>query len=145
LKLVIDASVAVKWLVAEPGHESAAALLLNFPTLVAPDFVAIEVANVLWKKVGRSEIRADQAEKALASLPQFFENLFPTNQFVNRALQISLELNHPIYDCLYLACAEKESARLITADARLVNKSANNSFAQRVVLMESLVNAVGPI
>jgi predicted nucleic acid-binding protein len=41
LNLVVDASVAVKWLVAESGHEYAAALLHNLPALRAPDFIAI--------------------------------------------------------------------------------------------------------
>ncbi len=77
MNLVVDASVAIKWLVAEAGHEHAANLLLKFPSLRAPDLVAIEVANVLWKKVRKCEITAKQADTALASLPRFFEAIRP--------------------------------------------------------------------
>jgi predicted nucleic acid-binding protein len=48
---VIDASVAIKWLVDEPG--TAAALSLRRHRLLAPDLLIAECANVLWKKVRR--------------------------------------------------------------------------------------------
>jgi len=140
LTLVVDASIAAKWLVAEPGHDFASALLRSFPVTCAPDFVAIEVANVLWKKVRRGEMTASQAESALDSLPKFFDFLPPARQFVNRALQISIALDHPIYDCLYLACAERESTKLATADARLVNKCVGSPFAPRIVFVDRAID-----
>jgi predicted nucleic acid-binding protein len=140
LTVVVDASIAIKWLVAEPGHELAAALLLNFPATSAPDFVLVEVGNVLWKKVRRAEMSIDQAEQALPSLPRFFDVLFPARRFVGRALQISLELDHPIYDCLYLACAEENSAKLATVDARLMNKCANTPFAERILFVDHAID-----
>jgi predicted nucleic acid-binding protein len=140
LRLVVDASVVIKWFVSESGHEFAAALLSNFPDRYAPDFVAVETANVLWKKVRRGETSLLQAEQALAELPRFFRLLVPTRHLVARALQISLELDHTIYDCIYLACAEKESAKLVTADARLANKCTNNSFAGGVVFMDRVLD-----
>jgi predicted nucleic acid-binding protein len=121
------------------GHEFAAALLEDFPERRAPEFIAIELANVLWKKVRRAEMGRTQAEEALRELPRFFQFLVPTQNLIGRALQISLELDHPIYDCLYLACAEKESAERVTADARLVKKCANSSFAERIVFMDRVI------
>lgn len=138
--LVVDVSIAIKWLVAEPGDKLAGALLLNFPATRAPDFVAVEVGNVLWKKVRRAELSVHQAEQALASLPQFFDELFPARRLVGRALQISLEIDHPIYDCLYLACAEENSAKLATVDTRLMNKCANTPFAHYVVFVDRAID-----
>jgi predicted nucleic acid-binding protein len=126
--------------VAEPGHEFATKLLQDFPATCAPDFVAVETANVLWKKVRRSEMTGYQAEEALAALPKFFDRFYPTNQFVRRALQISLALDHPIYDCLYLACAEELGAKLATANARLLNKCAKSDFAQTLVLVDHFID-----
>jgi predicted nucleic acid-binding protein len=140
LTLVVDASIAIKWLVAEPGHEVAAALLLDFPETSAPDFGLVDVGNALWKKVRRAEMRAGRVEQALASLPQFFDVLLPARRFVGRVLQISLELDHPIYDCLYLACAEENAAKLTTVDARLMRRYANTPFAERVLFVDRAID-----
>jgi predicted nucleic acid-binding protein len=37
-----------------------------------------------------------------------------------RALELALELNHPIYDCFYLALAERERCPLVSADKKLL-------------------------
>jgi len=140
VRLVVDASVAVKWFIAEPGHEFAAALLEAFPERIASGFVVVELANVLWKKLGRAEICAFQAEEALRELPRFFQSFLPARDLVSRAPQLSLDLNHPVYDCLYLACAEQESAKLATADARLAKKCANTSFAARFVFLDGFID-----
>ena len=39
------------------------------------------------------------------------------------ALELSLKLNHPLQDCLYLALAERLDATLVTADERFVAKT----------------------
>jgi predicted nucleic acid-binding protein len=45
---VVDASVALKWALEEPGSDRAR--LLSSARLEAPDLLPIECANVLWKK-----------------------------------------------------------------------------------------------
>ena len=57
---VVDASVAIKWFIDEPDSAEAA-FLLRHP-LSAPDLLAPERANVLWKKVTRAELSLDEAE-----------------------------------------------------------------------------------
>jgi len=49
-----------------------------------------------------------------------FEALVPVEDLRNRALELAIELDHPIYDCFYLALAERERCPLVTADKRLV-------------------------
>ena len=51
-RLVIDASVAVKWVVPELVSERAERLLDH--GLVAPDLLFAECANLLWEKVGEA-------------------------------------------------------------------------------------------
>ncbi len=51
MKLVIDASVAVKWLVVEDRHALARDVLRDGFVLMAPDLLLIEVANALRNKV----------------------------------------------------------------------------------------------
>ncbi len=59
-KLVIDASVAIKWVVEEDGTESALALRQQ-AKLIAPDLLVPECANILWKKAQRNELSRDEA------------------------------------------------------------------------------------
>jgi len=118
MTLIVDASVAIKSLVDEPDHIAARSLLDRNEELQAPDFVLIETGNVLWKKVLRREVTEQQAADGLDSLPRLFESMVPSGLLTARALRLAIELAHPVYDCLYLACAERAGARLVTADNR---------------------------
>jgi predicted nucleic acid-binding protein len=46
--------------------------------------------------------------------------LVPVVELLPRAIELAFDLQHPIYDCVYLALAEREKAALITADRRLI-------------------------
>ena len=119
MKAVVDASVAVKWLFTEDGTVEARQLLAHRIVLHAPDFILTEAANVIWKKARRREI-AD-AQPYLHELARLGDlvALAPAAELVIHAAAIALRIDHPVYDCLYLACAEVEEAPLVTADRRL--------------------------
>ena len=103
---IVDASVAIKWLVDEPGAD-AAALLLDHP-LAAPDLIGPECANVLWKKVMRAELSAPEAEAMGAALEKADIVLHPTRRHWQAAVAVACALRHPAYDCIYL-CRPKPS------------------------------------
>ena len=115
----MDASVAVLWLTPEPASAAASRLEHSDAMLLAPDFLPIEVANALWKKVRRDEMTVRQAEDALADLTGGALMLMPSGPLVGRALRLASELRHPVYDCVYLALAREWSATLATADSAL--------------------------
>ena len=119
MNLVIDASVAIKWFVKENLHDEARRLLDGQDDLHAPDLLVAELANVAWKKTARREIDARQARDIALAYLDGVPRLWSSADLVDRALQIALELGHPIYDCLYIACAEAVSGVLVTADGRL--------------------------
>ena len=56
---VVDASVAIKWMIEEPGTAPALAPLAH--DLTAPDLLVTECANVLWRKQRQGEIGAREA------------------------------------------------------------------------------------
>jgi len=122
MSFVVDASVAVKWLVDEPDHEKARWYLGLPVDLIAPDIALIEVGNALRKKVERTEISRDQARAGLEKLTRIFDILAPTAPLVPRALDLALDMRHPVYDCIYIACAEQTGATLVTDDRRLGSK-----------------------
>lgn len=129
--IVIDASVAIKWVIEEEG--TAAALALRGQNLAAPDLINAECANILWKKTRLGELSADEAVFAGRLLSNAEIEMIPTRSLVEAAIQIAVELDHPAYDCVYLALAEQRDADFITADTRLLRKARDGErFRRRV-------------
>lgn len=114
--LVVDASVAVKFVTQEPGSDAAYAIVVGPEPLIAPEWLLVEAASAMWKKVKRSKLLRIHAERHLEDMPLFFARLFPAAPLLEHAFRLSFELRHPVYDCLYLALAIREGARLVTAD-----------------------------
>jgi predicted nucleic acid-binding protein len=123
---VIDASVAIKWFVDEPDRAYARFWLDSSCTLVAPDLLRVEVANIAWKKQTRGEMTSDQAAETLAALEDVFDWFEPADRHLSSALEMACELSHPVYDCLYLACADALATSVVTADRRLAAAAAKS-------------------
>ena len=110
--------MAVKWVVAEDGRETALAVP-DVATLLAPDFVLVEAASVMWKKVRRGEMTRQQMFGGIGFIRDVFLDLVPQADLIDRAAELAVSHDHPVYDCLYVACAEARGADLLTADAKL--------------------------
>lgn len=121
-RLVVDASVALLWLVPEPLSDRAAALRTR--RLMAPDLILCECANALWKKVARGEIDAGEASLAGEALLDIPLVLTPARQLLLRAVELAIRLGHPAYDCFYVALAERAGCPLVTVDRRLLATAA---------------------
>ncbi len=119
--LVIDASIAVKWVVEEEGSEEAVRLL-GRSRLIAPELLVAECANILWKKVQRDELSSEEALLAARLLQSADLELTSTRSLMERVTQIAIELDHPAYDCIYLALAAERDCLFVTADERLLRK-----------------------
>ena len=120
MTIVVDASVAVKWVIPEALSDQAESLRGRADHLLAPDLLLPEAANALWKKLTRREITAGEAAQALQLLMASGLDLRPSGPLLGRALALAQRLRHPVYDCLYLVLAQAEDATLITADHRLL-------------------------
>lgn len=134
---VVDASVAVKWVVPENLSESADRLLGSEDPLMAPDLLMIEAANALWKKARRKELSAAEAGRALDVLLASGIVVCAAEPLLGRALAMAQRLEHSVYDCVYLALAERERATLVTADERLLRRLAGRRVRARVVDLRS--------
>ena len=132
MTITIDSCVAAKWFLAEEGADRAALIAGSDEVLCAPDLLVAEVGNVFWKACRQARASASNAARAMAALPGFFDELIPHAEHADRALGISLALDHPIYDCFYLAVAEARQAPLVTADYRLFRKVAGTQHEQLV-------------
>ncbi len=123
MKVCLDASMVIKWLVNEEDSDKALQWLRArvYYQFVGPAFLPLEVASVLGRKMCRKVIDKDECVAAL----EFFERLDIVCEWepdlLKRAFEVAVELDMPtVYDAAYLAVAEKAGCELWTADAQFV-------------------------
>jgi predicted nucleic acid-binding protein len=133
VRFVIDASVATKWAVIEEQRQPALNLLKEGHDLIAPSILLGEVANALWKKHRLGEINRKQAAAGLAAVKAAMGSLEEVPRLAEAALRIGMELDHPDYDCFYIACAVATAAPLITADRRLLGAVVGSPYEPMVI------------
>jgi predicted nucleic acid-binding protein len=132
MRLVVDASVAIKWMINEPGSEPADRLLDGGHDFLAPELIIAEVISAAWKqrrRGGISETQFDGIVIRIARGPIEYRALRP---LAGRAAALARDLDHPIYDCFYLALCEAEDVPLVTADRRLVEACQGTRLAPRL-------------
>jgi predicted nucleic acid-binding protein len=131
---IVDASVAFKWFVAgEPHGTEALRLVGHGEALVAPDLLVAEVCNAAWRLLRLRRISRPQFDSIPGRLPRYFVELVGMAALAPRAAAIAVELDHPVYDCFYLALAEARWVPLVTTDARLLAKLAGSPWAANAV------------
>ncbi|MGH8656598.1 MAG: type II toxin-antitoxin system VapC family toxin [Gammaproteobacteria bacterium] len=118
---MIDTSVAVKWFLPEVHSQSASRLLHQDHQILAPDLIWAEFGNVLWKKWRRKEIDADVAEGILRDFRRFPLEIHGSERLLQLAWAIATEFKRTVYDCLYLALAQRTGGILVTADSKFHN------------------------
>src|SRR5687767_1778490 len=107
-KVVVDASVAVKWFVPEIHSEAAARVLGPEIALYAPDLIGPEFGNVLWKKVRRDEIERTEADEILNAFAKLPFEIRSSSLLLSAAFELAVALDRTVYDSLYLALAVAE-------------------------------------
>ena len=121
--VVLDASVAVRWVVDEAGSDEAAALLERDVAWITPRLLLTEAASVLRRKVADKALAPAAAGQSLDALLQAVADgvirLVDDERVIAPALLLAISLQHKVPDCVYLALAEREGAAIATADDRL--------------------------
>ena len=119
--IVVDASIAAKWYLNEPGSAEAAALLTSAAILIAPALIRVEVNGAILRRYREGKLSLERAKEACGlwdtDLVSGALRLVPDNDLILPARDIAFQMRHAIQDCLYLAAAvETGAARLVTAD-----------------------------
>jgi len=110
-RIVADSSALAAVIMEEEGWEQIASILSE-NIVYSVDFAWTECTNVLWK--ARAPERVERLKKTMDLVDRFKSSA----DYVNNALEISLEENIPIYDAIFVELAREEAAGLITRDAR---------------------------
>ncbi len=118
-RIVVDASVAVKWFLPEELSTEARQLLTPEYELLAPDLLWAEFGNALWKKHRRHELDQRTATSLLQDFSRVPIGYHASRQWSAPALELAIRHGVTVYDALYLALAVGSGCRVMTADRRL--------------------------
>jgi predicted nucleic acid-binding protein len=115
---VLDASVLAALYVDDPATEQSEAALQRVAKdeLHAPDFAVLEVANVMWKRVQRDELRAEVAMAVIADLSSASIQYHPIGGLVAQSLALALSHGFTAYEATYVALATRVGGIVMTND-----------------------------
>ncbi len=123
-KVVVDASVALRWVLRDEKEAQVDALLeqwvATFTEMLAPPLFPAEITNVLYLSVKRKRLTLDEAELALRTIMELGVRVAEPPGLYSRSLKLAANYSATnAYDAQYVALAEMESCELWTADERL--------------------------
>lgn len=137
-RFVVDASVAVKWLLPEIHSEDAERLLEKGVELSAPDLIRAEVGNIVWKRWRRGEIPLERARFVFQVFQGYPLDILSSETLMDEAWEIAQSLNRSFYDSLYLALAFYQECPMVTADRRLYNAIKGGSSDLPILWVEDV-------
>ena len=137
---VLDSSVGVKWAIIEQDTDKARKLRDEYRNaiveLIAPDVFPYELAHEFTRAERQGRLQPREALQLLADIVKVLPVLHPGFPLLPRAAELSSQARIGFYDCIYIALAEREHCRVVTADQRLVN-----TFPAQTISLSSLVPA----
>lgn len=136
MRIVVDASVAIKWYVQEPHTAAASRFLDAGCDLFAPDLLWCEFGNILWKKRLRGDLTAQVAQQIIGELERVAISTEPVAPLLEAAFDIAVRVGRTVYDGAYLAFAERLGCRCVTADEKLYNALQRDRIAAHLLWVE---------
>ena len=124
-QLVVDSSVVIKWFVVEPYTTEALSIYQDYQsgrfTLIAPDFLNAEIGNIVWKKLNRQALSANEAQEVIEDFREITFQLISTAELLEDAYNLAVKYQRTVYDMLYVALSLREQCSFVTADEKLAN------------------------
>lgn len=124
MRYVLDASAALCWVLPRPNSGKALRLRADFQNavheLIGPSVFPGEVASALTKAERQKLIPIGDARPLLSRVMRTPPVLHPYEPLLDRAVDISSQTRSGLYDCLYVALAEREGCELVTDDQKLI-------------------------
>ena len=90
--------------------------------LIAPEYILVESANVLWKHLQRHNVRPEEAVTLFRALRDLGIRLVSNGDLLEDALILAADNGITVYDALFCALAVRENLPLITSDNALVRR-----------------------
>jgi predicted nucleic acid-binding protein len=138
IELLVDASVAVKWLVRENKTDEARRLLDPAYRLYAPDLFPVEVINTIARRVRRKELSRRDAIERIRVFNAIPVSLHDYHASLAEATSLALSYGQALYDCIYLALAARMGLPYVTADERFINGVQNSRLANSILWLGAM-------
>jgi len=126
--IVVDASVATKWFLAEDETPLANALLNGTRKLFAPALIRVEVHAAITRRFRTGQAPEAEVRQACRDWYEMIDEglltLLVSEPDEPQAIDLALQLKHPFQDCLYLALAQRLQVPLVTADPKFIERTA---------------------
>ena len=137
--LVVDSSVAIKWYVPEVNSAEALRVRDGSDPLHAPDFLDVEMASIVWKKIRRGVMTRAVADAILADVAGMgVVTRHQIGPLVASAFDLADRTGRTVYDCLYLALAVQLGGAMVTADDKLFNSFGGSSWAVNLTRLQDV-------
>ncbi|HET8866145.1 MAG TPA: type II toxin-antitoxin system VapC family toxin [Gracilimonas sp.] len=132
MSIVLDASIAAKWIFLEEDSDKAELLLKDHSSFLVPDLFYLEMDSIIGKKVRRRELEASDAHRKRTQVQRIAADVIYHQTLAKLAFDISISLPVTMYDALYLALAMDNQTIMWTADDRLVRGLSNTILSEHV-------------
>ena len=135
---VVDTSVSVKWFLPEIHSRESMRLLNKEFELLAPDLIFAEFGNVLWKKWRADEIDRDSVVKILSDFRKMPVVIYSSDLLLDVSWAIAERYQRSFYDSLYLALAQIQECRLVTADKKFYSALKRTTIGKSLLWIEDV-------
>ena len=135
--MVVDTMVFAYALLGVEGfRQDATAILEQADTISVPDSFRVEMANVLWQWIGHRKVSIETALQVMDDTESLIGRTLSGKNLWERALMLSVDSNHPVYDTYFIAAAEMEDTRVVSFDKKL-----KAVFPERVLTAAEFLSA----
>ena len=129
MRVVLDASVALKWVLNEPDSEIAlqvrSEIRQQLHQILAPDTFLAEIGHALTRSERKGLIRPPESLTFYGDILSTAPDLHSIIPLMPRAIELSSQVRHGVYDCLLIALGERENCSVLTADNAFAAKFPN--------------------
>ena len=136
MPIVVDASVAAKWLLRDETSKTADAVLAEVGRkgAVVPSIFPFEIENILLVAERRKRLEPRDVAEGIALLKAIELTVEPApTRSIGRFLEIARQGKLSSYDAAYLELAERTGEPLYTADTRLAQAARDRAVMAVVV------------
>lgn len=135
--IVVDSCIVFKWFVTEDDSDAANALR-GMP-LSAPEIWMFEVAHAIQRSVRRMRLSSLDAEYCMSLLPRLPIHKIALETISQRSIELAFARNHAVYDCCYIATAERLEVPLVTTDKRLIDACNGGKTSPRAIHLHDFI------
>lgn len=134
---IVDANIALALMLNLAYSEKARTAVEAATSMAAPSLILAESANALWRITTAEPGLTARSREIMIQLPLILDKIEDDSTLAPHALLLAQQLNHPAYDCFYLALAQIRSGILITADRKLAAAARRMEKPPQLLLVEA--------